>query len=479
MSGEAWPGEGGRAGARAFLRERAERKRQDAERRAEREGQRLQRPPPNPDHPNAFVRIGAPEHAAEALDEAGVTEPTPIQALSLPAVLSGEHCCLLAETGSGKTFAYSLPIFSEVATANFKPGRKPGICSPSVVVLVPTMELAKQTGALVRLAAEWCTPPRQRTPYGVMVVAGKEKKLLKPVERKAERDRRAGRGRGRRVKFNEKTIEYLRGFEASEAVVGTPQRILTLIEGGWLRLNRVRHVAVDEADELISPGFAEPVREVVSRARGESGRNAYGCPVQCVFAAATLDKHEWATLQGMFPFSTQRVASERLHCHHAELVQEVVEVASDAERDAALERVVRGTEAPQVVVFAATPERCDAVAASVTKMGVPAAAFHGREKNRGFMLDEFFAGELQVLVCTDVAARGIDFPRLRHVVQYDAARSLQLHVHRVGRTGRTGHGPGPFFSTVFLDEGARDDVATKVREAGAAPAGVDAVVEGL
>jgi hypothetical protein len=143
--------------------------------------------PKHPDHRLEFARLGIQPHSAEALEHNSFDTPTQPQRSAIPAFLSGQHCTLMAETGSGKTLAYALPSFTEVALSRADKSKTPGYCCPSVVVVVPTQELATQTGHFVNFAAQVCTPENCKREYFVHVLAGKEKKLLKPLERRRQK----------------------------------------------------------------------------------------------------------------------------------------------------------------------------------------------------------------------------------------------------------------------------------------------------
>jgi superfamily II DNA/RNA helicase len=146
---------------------------------------------------------------------------------------------------------------------------------------------------------------------------------------------------------------------------------------------------------------------------------------------------------------------------HPQLQQRVRRVAGEDERFASLANALRGEAQHQAVVFADSPGEADAVVKKLSAEGFEAMAFHGKTADRGVAMDEFFNGDLPVLVCTDLAARGIDFPDLHHVVQYRPAASAEMHLHRCGRTARTGQ-EGPFIVTCLVDEesdGVDDEVA--------------------
>ena len=450
-------------------------------------------PPVNPGHANLFVRLGLVRSAGEALTEAGITTPTPIQQLAIPALLKGGNAAVLAETGSGKTLTYCLPLLTRLyarqLTGRRGIRRSSGCACPELLFVVPTRELGVQVAATAESAAAWCAPPSVERPAGVLELLGKDKHAVKLAsrppprrdfistaaaadnERKAEKKEKAENvlKQKLRAKITAPDAEARAAFQSADVVVATPRAVLDLVRADRVRLDRLRAVVIDEADELLASGFEEDVRALLLAAAGVAGIGQSGQPVQVVFAAATMARADWDTkLRAAFRGQMERLASAGLHRSAPGVTQRVMRVRGDSERmSALLETLVaegddEGGIAPGLpaLVFTNSTEEADALTERLVAAGLPAAAFHGRVKGaRGELLDELQAGELAVLVATDFAARGLDLPQVRHVVQWRPAASPALHLHRIGRTGRAS-ATGPCAATTLFDPDDPADAAS-------------------
>ena len=416
-------------------------------------------PAPSP-RSGTFAALGMGEAAARALQAEGLGRPTRIQSMCFEKILRGDSVAVLAETGSGKTYAYALPLMVRFERARRHLTRGGSSCrvSPALLVLVPTEELAEQAGAMLSKAAAWVSPLGNREVL-VSVLTGKSKKLLRP---------RGGAG-----KATEEDERARRALEGSQVVVATPSRANRLAEEGYIVPHRLQAVVIDEADEMLSEGFREPVcalvRGLLEGARGSEKRRRgrHGDEVQVILAAATMPAALMQEIEGLLRApALATVASGRLHRKKPNLRHDVVRVASEEERREALRAAVdrRLAKGEQVLVFTDSTEECDDVAAFLSSFcgdgGV--RRLHGRGQRGRGALDAFALGGAAVLVATDhVAARGIDFPMLRHVVEYRPARSLRLMLHRIGRTARSGQ-VGPFTATTIVS-GEGDELARAER----------------
>jgi len=428
-----------------------------------------------PNDVSPFVRAGLPTRCAEAARRAGLKRTTEIQRLAVPALMSGKNCALLAETGSGKTFAYLLPTLAQMTAPGRKGTKRSGRCCPACVVLAPNVELGKQVTNAAELAAYWCSSDDVPTPR-VFALLGKEKKLVKPTSKgkkgaasKEEKRRMKKRGeRGGETSASAKAgkaaklsgdEEAIPEFVNADVLVCTPARLLRLIKDEWVLLGRLAHVVVDEADEMLTSGFASDIGEILKLTHGESGVNRFGGTVQHIFAAATM--REAKPLLDAFPGEVEWISTSQFGRVHPQLRVRVDDVrGEDAKFDALHAAIVRHDQYKSLI-FVNSPEEADDIVAKLDARDVVALAFHGRAKERGVVLDDFIGGDLRVCVCTDLAARGIDFPRLHHVAQYGAAPSMEMYLHRCGRTARTGQ-EGPFHVTCVVDSSAEtmeDDVA--------------------
>ena len=456
---------------------------------------------------NAFINAGLEAIAAENLNKAGLKRPTEIQKLAMPELIEGNSAVLLAETGSGKTFAYTLPLMSQVAAPGRGGTKVSGRCCPAMIIIVPNVELARQVSKMAELCSIWC----QRTDFDlpaptVFSIFGKEKKLLKPTSLKQRRNtnnrnrkyvptssRKSSKAGNKGNKIIGDLEEAIPEFRRADVLISTPARLLALAKDEWVLFGRLKHFVVDECDEMLSRGFADDVKSLIELTYGENadGINKFGAKVQYVFAAATLKDSEpiFESFQGELSW----ISTGYFGKLHPQLEQEIVEIVSEEEetdtgvakednydddiegaqqrrqkiirsrKNKALMEVLRKRKEFKSLVFANSPEEADEIVEYLNKenyqenggerrtLGMYSMAFHGKAKERGVVLDDFISGDLKVCVCTDLAARGIDFPELHHVVHYSLADSAAIHIHRTGRTARAGQ-VGPYYCTVLYDK---------------------------
>jgi superfamily II DNA/RNA helicase len=401
--------------------------------------------------------LGLSDAAGSGLAAGGYVQPTPIQTLALPTLLRGASAALLAETGSGKTLCYALPLLTRAYGDRARVPRVPATSCPQLLFVVPTRELGLQVLAAAQAAALWCCPDDVPRPAAVMPLLGRDKRRAAAVMASGGRPPAASPARGGGGDEEDEPLSPA-AFEASDVVVATPRAALQALHSGRLRLGRLAALVLDEADELLSPGFAPDIEALLALAvpARATCRGVFGQPVQLVAAAATLGRAQWdGALRRAWPGALERVASPGLHRPAAALRQRVVAVQGDAGRQEALLAALGDSgDAPGLpaLVFASTPAEADEVAAALAAAGLPAASCHGRSRgrSRGELLDELQAGLLAVLVVTDASARGLDLPCLRNVVQWRPAPSAALHLHRIGRTARAG-APGACQATALLD----------------------------
>jgi len=460
---------------------------------------------------NAFVNAGLDLLTAENLNKAGLKRPTEIQKLATPELIKGNSAVILAETGSGKTFAYTLPLMSQVAAPGRGGTKVSGRCCPSMIILVPNVELARQVSKMAELCSIWCQRTDLELPApAIFSIFGKEKKLVKPTSLKQRkntnnRDRKfipnkstniaavkAGNKGNKMVGDMEEAIPE---FRRADVLICTPSRLLSLAKDEWVLFGRLKHFVVDECDEMLSRGFASEVKELIDLTYGENkdGLNKFGAKVQYVFAAATLKDSE--PIFDSFKGELSWISTGYFGKLHPQLEQEVIRIIVDKnkeeegddhkkeeeekedvkeEEDGVIETTAATTTTTtskkknkallhalekrkqyKSLVFAKSPEEADDIVDYLNNNteDYHAMAFHGKAKERGVVLDDFISGDLKVCVCTDLAARGIDFPELHHVVHYSVAESAAMHIHRTGRTARAGQ-PGPYYCTVLFEENA-------------------------
>ena len=338
-----------------------------------------------------FDPLGLAPALLRAVDALDLAAPTPIQAEAIPAVLQGRDLWATAPTGSGKTLAFALPLVQQHVLAPRQTNYRRPV---RTLVLVPTRELALQVGEVLTQVA-----------YGfglkVAVVYGG-------------------------VSINPQMMG-LRG--GADFVVATPGRLLDLIDHNALRLQDVQQLVLDEADRLLDLGFADELHRVLALLPAQRQTllfsATYAEPVQAL--AASLLR------------APQRITVEATQAQAPAIHQRAIAV-DESKRTALLRQLMAEHGWQRVLVFVATRYACEHVASKLYKAGIYATAFHGEMSQgaRQQVLAEFKAGRWDVVVTTDLAARGIDIARLPVVVNYDLPRSATDYTHRIGRTGRAG-----------------------------------------
>jgi ATP-dependent RNA helicase RhlE len=326
-----------------------------------------------------------------ALKEQGFAAPTDIQTAAIPAILQGRDVLASAQTGSGKTAAFALPMLQHIAQSTTN--------SPRVtqgLVIVPTRELAVQVGNAINDFAKYL-PQRVK----VAVVFGG-------------------------VSINPQMM-HLRG--GVDLVVATPGRLLDLIDSNAVSISRASTLVLDEADRLLDMGFGDELGRILALLPRKR---------QNLFFSAT------------FPAAIEALASSMLHDPlrvevlsapetEPDITQRAIQVDTPR-RTMLLRHLIATHQWPRVLVFAATKHATEIIAVKLRTAGITAEPFHGElsQGKRTQVLMDFKASKLQVVVATDVAARGIDIAQLPVVVNYDLPRSAVDYTHRIGRTGRAG-----------------------------------------
>ena len=344
-----------------------------------------------------FTSLGLLPALLQAVTEQGYLTPTAIQAEAIPAVLQGRDIVGSAQTGSGKTAAFSLPLLQQLFTNADKavvPSRAPR--RTYGLILVPTRELAAQVGEAIVNFAKYL-PQRVK----VAVIFGG-------------------------VSINPQMMN-LRG--GADIVVATPGRLLDLIDHNAISLSGLNTLVLDEADRLLDLGFGDELGRILALLPSKR---------QNLFFSATFPPAIEALAEKML-HNPLRIEVQPIAQTKPDIVQRVIEV--DANRRTQLLRHLVQTEKwSRVLVFVATKHAAEIVADKLRKAKIVAEPFHGElsQGKRSQVLQDFKAKAVQVVVATDVAARGLDIAQLQVVVNYDLPRSAVDYTHRIGRTGRAG-----------------------------------------
>ena len=349
-----------------------------------------------------FSSLGLIPALVRAVDKAGYAAPTAIQAAAIPAILRGSDVLGAAQTGSGKTAAYALPLLQALMAPAAGPRQV------RALILVPTRELAAQVGQTVHA-------------------------LAKPLPIKLKISVLFGG-----VSINPQMMD-LRG--GADIVVATPGRLLDLVRQNAVKLGGVSLCVLDEADRLLDMGFSDEINAILALLPGKR---------QNLFFSATFPDSVQALADSLLKEPVRiEVASEPQD--KPDIVQRAITV--DVPRRTQLLRyLILQQQWDRVLVFVATKYAAEHVADKLQRAGLHVGAFHGEfsQGTRSQLLADFKAGRLQVLVATDVAARGIDIAGLPAVVNYDLPRSAVDYTHRIGRTGRAGES-GTAISFVTAD----------------------------
>ena len=334
-----------------------------------------------------FDSLGLKPQILSALKEQGYTQPTPIQAQSIPVLLEGYDLLGTAQTGTGKTAAFTIPIIQNILDAPSERRR-----SIKALVVTPTRELALQ---VAENAKRYSSGTSLRT---AVIFGG--------------------------VGANPQIDKLKRG---EDILVATPGRLLDLQSQGFIDLRSLTHFVLDEADQMLDMGFIHDIKKLLRVLPSKR---------QSLFCSATMPK-TIRELSGQIlkpNYKQVRIAVEK---PTAERVSQCVYYVSKGEKPSLLIHLLEELEG-SVLVFGRTKHGCDKVVRILEKKGVSAAAIHGNKSQnaRQKALKGFKEGNVRVLVATDIAARGIDISGLEHVVNYELPNISETYVHRIGRTGR-------------------------------------------
>jgi ATP-dependent RNA helicase RhlE len=337
-----------------------------------------------------FAALGLPAHLVQSLANGGFTVPTPIQLKAIPAQLEGRDILGIAETGSGKTAAFALPILDGLAKMQGRPEPK----TARALILAPTRELAVQIEEAFRKFAG------SMNLSTALVLGGVSR--YKQVEKLA------------------------RGVDV---LIATPGRLKDLFEDRKVRLDKTKWLVLDEADRMLDMGFIAPVRQMAAAIGGDR---------QTALFSATMAP-EIAKLAASLLKNPVRVEASPAATVVSLIDQQVIMAPTRLKRDK-LNELLGNDALSRVLVFSRTKHGADKVAKFLDADGHLVAAIHGNKNQnaRQNALRGFKNGKVRILVATDIAARGIDVPDISHVINYELPDDPENYVHRIGRTGRNG-----------------------------------------
>ena len=353
-----------------------------------------------------FADLGLERALCSTLQDQAFQVPTPIQAQAIPAVLAGEDVCGIAQTGTGKTVAYCVPVLQRLMkTATKATGRH-----PLVLILSPTRELAMQICGEVEKYVDATSVTYTCVTGGVS-------------QKRQERALRKG----------------------VDVLVATPGRLLDLEQQGHVKLSSVEHFILDEADQLLDMGFVRDVRKITSKLPRKR---------QTLLFSATMSRDiEKLAAEILKDPVSLRVRPEEVT---VEKIDQHVLKVTQKNKTQALRQLLADPALRKAIVFTRTKHGASRLGKKLEKQGLGVEVIHGNKSQnaRTRALTNFTSGEAWILVATDVAARGIDIPEISHVINFDLPHEPEVYVHRVGRTARAG-AKGVAWSLVDPSENSR------------------------
>ncbi|WP_172590915.1 DEAD/DEAH box helicase [Shewanella xiamenensis] len=339
----------------------------------------------------SFAELGIIAPLCNRLSELGYVFPTPIQAATIPAVLSGQDVLAGANTGSGKTAAFAVPLLQRLSEAK-SDDKSAG--QVRCLVLVPTRELAQQVAdSFLSYASHFNGQLKIVAAFGGVSV----------------------------------NVQMQSLHAGADVLVATPGRLLDLLASNALKLNRVSALVLDEADRMLSLGFTDELNQVLE---------ALPAKKQTLLFSATFPEEVRAL--------TTKLLHQPLEFHlqseqESTIVQRVITVNRE-QKTALLAHLIKQHQWSQALIFVSAKNTCNHLAQKLSKRGISAEVFHGDKAQgaRTRVLDGFKNGDISVLIATDIAARGIDIDKLPVVINFDLPRSPADYMHRIGRSGRAG-----------------------------------------
>ena len=353
----------------------------------------------------SFESLGLGPKLLQSIEESGYTEPTPIQKEAIPQILEGHDLTGIAQTGTGKTAAFTLPMLQTLERLNSEGGRRR---QTRALVISPTRELVVQIHDNVRAYAKHL-PLKVATVYGG-VGEGPQKQALR------------------------------NGYEL---VIATPGRLMDLMDQGCADFSGLEFLVLDEADRMLDMGFLPNIRRIVKDLPRKSR--------QTLLFSATLSR-PIEKLTKEFQFKPRKVEIGR-RSNPADTVEQSLHEVSKSQKIHLLKHLLQDNALYSVLVFTRTKYGADRVAKQLSRSQIPSGAIHSNrsQNQRARALQDFKDGKTRVLVATDVAARGIDVEGITHVINFDFPPHAEDYVHRIGRTGRA-NAVGKAISFITADD---------------------------
>ena len=336
----------------------------------------------------SFEKFGLDAGILDSLKKEGFKKPTPIQSRAIPSLLAGNDVMGGAETGTGKTAAFTLPILNKLCCTKRK-GK-----NPRALIMVPTRELASQVGENVRTYGRYLKLETVEL-YGGVSIAPQIQKLSRGVD----------------------------------IVIATPGRLIDLLGQKAVKLNEIEMLVLDEADRMLDMGFIHDIKNILGHVPKER---------QTMMFSATFS-NEIKRLADRMLIEPELIEMAPNNSP-AKTIKQLAYAVDSQKKLKLLYRLIKDEGWYQVLVFTKTKRRAQSLSLQLAKKGVPTAAIHG-DKTQGARtraLKDFKSGKIQALVATDIAARGIDINQLSHVVNFQMPQQAEDYIHRIGRTGRAG-----------------------------------------
>ena len=338
-----------------------------------------------------FYELNLHSNILKSLDEAGYSEPTKIQSKAIPKVIKGFDIRASAQTGSSKTAAFLLPALHKLVTPSNKPPK-----GPRLLVLVPTRELGIQIAEQAEKYSKYLKKVKTVCISGGVSYHSQQKKLSRPYD----------------------------------ILIATPGRLIDFINQKKINFSRLEMLVLDEADRMLDMGFLEPVEQIVKHTPKERQTLLFS-----------------ATLQGPILQLSERLLHKPMDLvvhteqeKHENITQNLHFVDNLSHKNRLLHHVLSDKDVEHAIVFTATKRHADRLVETLRENGHKAGALHGdmNQRQRTRTITQLRSGKINVLVATDVAARGIDVKSISHVINFDLPRNVEDYVHRIGRTGRAG-----------------------------------------